>query len=70
VSIILPLCLVSLGVYVSQGQLDFAAALPYLLGGFAGGLLGGRLFGRVPDKLLHRGLGLLILYGGVRSLFC
>jgi hypothetical protein len=68
ISIILPLCLTSLGVYCLQGQLDFLGAVPYLIGGFFGGLLGGMLFGRVPDKLLHRGLGLLILYGGLRSL--
>jgi hypothetical protein len=70
ISIILPMCLVSLGVYVSQGQLDVSTALPYLLGGFAGGLLGGKLFGQVPDKLLHRGLGLFVIYGGLRSLIC
>ena len=68
ISIILPLCIVSLVSYCLGDRLDIQAALPYLIGGFLGGLLGGTLFQKVPAKLLHRGLGLLILYGGLRSL--
>lgn len=70
ISIIAPLCLVSIGVYCFQGSLDFWAALPYLIGGFCGGLIGGKLFRKVPAKLLHRLLGLIIIYGGVRSILC
>ena len=32
----------------------------------AGGLLGGGLLRRMPTRLLHGALGLLILYGGLR----
>ncbi len=69
ISIILPLCLVSLAVYALHGSLDLRAALPYLAGGLLGGLAGGKLFQRIPVLWLHRALGLLILYGGLRSLF-
>ena len=68
ISIIAPLCMVSIVVYCIQGSMDFMAALPYLIGGFFGGLIGGKIFKKVPAKLLHRALGLIIIYGGIRSL--
>jgi hypothetical protein len=68
ISIIAPICLVSIAVYCQNGSLDLLAALPYLVGGFFGGLLGGKLFPHVPTWLLRRLLGLLILYGGIRSI--
>ena len=70
ISIIAPLCLVSIAVYCIQGSMDFMQALPYLTGGFFGGLIGGKLFQRVPAKFLHRALGIIILYGGVRCILC
>ena len=70
ISIIAPLCLVSIAIYCIQGSMDFMQALPYLIGGFFGGLIGGKLFKKVPAKFLHRALGLIILYGGVRSILC
>ena len=68
VAVILPLCALSAGIYWLRGGLDIAAALPYLLGGLAGGWLGGRLFRGVSMAWLRRGFALLILYGGVRAL--
>ena len=70
ISIIAPLCLVSIVIYCLQGSMDFMQALPYLIGGFLGGLIGGKLFKKVPAKFLHRALGLIILYGGIRSILC
>ena len=67
VAVILPLSLVSAGVYWLQGGLDTSAAWPYLLGGAAGGLLSGKIFQRVPVVWLRRAFGLLLLYGGVRA---
>lgn len=66
--IILPMCLVSLAVN-ADGSLPWQSAWPFLLGGIPGGLLAG-LFGRkIPTLWLHRFLGLLILYGGIRYLW-
>ena len=64
--IILPLCLVSLAVYCLSGSLEVKTAVPYLIGGFFGGIGGGLLLKRMPVRLLHGALGLIILWGGLR----
>ncbi len=69
VFIILPLCAVSACVYVFRAGIDPTPAVPYLIGGLAGGFIGGRIFKKIPTSLLHRLFGLLLLYGGVRCLF-
>ena len=68
ISIIAPLCVVSITIYCMYGSVDLMGVLPYLIGGLTGGFFGGKLFRKVPVKWLHKALGLLILYGGVRSL--
>ena len=68
VAIILPLCILSAGLYALRGSLDVGQALPYLAGGLIGGFLGGKLFRGVKLTWLRRGFGLLLLYGGVRAL--
>lgn len=70
ISIILPLCIVSLFIYGRHDMLPLADALPYLLGGAGGGVLAGLWFQKVPAKWLHLALGALILLGGVRLLIC
>lgn len=67
VAVILPLSLVSAGIYWFKGGLDITGAWPYLIGGALGGLLSGKLFRRVSMTFLRRAFGLLILYGGVRA---
>ena len=69
ISIILPICLVSLGWTFFNGELEITDALPYLIGSAAGGFLAGKWGMRIPVKWLHRGLGLLILWGGIRYLW-
>ena len=69
VAIILPLCGLSAAIYLFRGGVDFGAALPYLLGGLAGGFIGGRLFKRLNMVWLRRLFALLLLYGGVKALF-
>lgn len=70
ISIILPLCIVSLLVYARQDMLPLRDAFPYLLGGAGGGVLAGLWFQKVPARWLHIALGALILLGGVRLLLC
>ena len=65
--IILPICLVSLG--VSTGwELPWKEAWPYLLGGIPGGILAAIFGKRIPLTWLHRFLGLMICYGGIKYL--
>lgn len=65
--IILPICLVSLWVNGQDG-LYLTEALPFLIGSIPGGLIAGILGQKIPAKWLHRFLGVLIIYGGVRYL--
>ena len=67
VAVILPLCALSVGIYLFRGGLDVMAALPYLIGGTAGGWAGGKWFKGVKILWLKRAFGLLLIYGGVRS---
>ncbi len=68
VSIILPLCLVSLAVTALGIPIPWGQSAPYLIGSAAGGLAAGLWGRKIPVKWLHRGLGILILWGGVRYL--
>lgn len=67
VVMILPMCLVSL-LWGNGMNLPWQTAWPYLLGGALGGLVAVGLGQKIQPVLLHRLLGLLILYGGVRYL--
>ena len=66
VAVILPLCTLSAAIYLFRGGLDVMTALPYLIGGTAGGWAGGRWFKGVRVNWLRRGFGLLLIYSGVR----
>lgn len=68
VSIMLPVCIVSLISTAATVGVDWINALPYLLGSAAGGFLAGKYGSKLPTKWLHRILGLLILWGGFRYL--
>ncbi len=68
IAIILPICLVSLLMNGPVWELPWKQALPYLLGSAAGGVLAGLFGQRIPTLWLHRFLGALILWGGVRYL--
>jgi len=69
ISIILPICLVSLGVTALTGEIAWSDAFPYLIGSGIGGILAGICGKKIPVTWLHRGLGVLILWGGIRYLW-
>lgn len=68
IAIILPICLVSLAATAITGTVAWSEALPWLFGSAAGGFLAAKLGQKIPALWLHRGLGILIIYGGVRYL--
>lgn len=67
VLIILPICLVSLGI-TTGWQLPWSQAWPFLAGGIPGGILAALLGKRIPLVWLHRFLGIMICYGGIKYL--
>ena len=69
ISIMLPICLVSLWISNHAVPLPWQDTLPYLIGSVAGGVLAGILGKRIPTLWLHRGLGILIILGGWRYLW-
>ena len=68
VSIILPICLVSLSYSLWGSTVDWSGILPYLIGSAVGGVLAGFFGRKIPTLWLHRILGILILWGGIRYL--
>ena len=68
VTIIFPICMVSLLLQFGITELPLKEGWPYLLGSIPGGLLAGFCGHKIPVKWLHRLLGLLILYGGIKYL--
>ncbi|MBR7122054.1 MAG: sulfite exporter TauE/SafE family protein [Oscillospiraceae bacterium] len=68
VCIIAPLCVVSFALTVKGNTVAWHIALPYLLASSVGGILAGMFGRKIPTIWLHRILGILILWGGVRYL--
>lgn len=69
VAILFPICMVSL--LFADGWSDFSwlQALPYLAGSLLGGIGAGMWGKHIPTLWLHRVLGVLILWGGIRYLW-
>ena len=68
VSVMLPVCLLSLFLASRRTPLPWLDAMPYLLGSATGGVLVGFFGERIPAKWLHRGFGIMLIWGGVRYL--
>lgn len=68
VGVIFPVCLVSAVVYLFQGDVSLTAALPYLLGGAAGGFLGAKLYRSVPLRWMKGLFAGFLIYAGVKYL--
>ena len=69
VAMILPMCVLSLFFTSFLNPIPWTTAFPYLLGSALGGLLAGIFGKKIPAVCLHRGLGCLILLGGIRCLY-
>ena len=68
-SIILPICLVTLITAAFTGPISWASSVPYLIGSTIGGIMAGFWGRKIPVRLLHKALGILIIWGGVRYLW-
>ena len=67
-SIVFPICTTSLLWSAAAGTVNITMALPYLFGSGIGGLGAGMWGKNIPTNVLHRILGILILWGGFRYL--
>lgn len=68
VCIIAPICIVSLIFSWQPNATPWQIAIPYLLASAAGGVIAGFLAKKIPTEWLHRILGVIILWGGIRYL--
>ena len=68
VSIIMPICVVVLFAGNIHTGIPLQDALPYLIGGITGGIIAAINGSKIPVKWLHRMLGILIVWGGIRYL--
>lgn len=69
VSVLLPICITSLLLSSDWNTFSLLQALPYLLGSAAGGVLAGLWGKKIPSLWLHKTLGCLILWGGIRYIW-
>ncbi len=69
VSVMLPVCVLSLWITAQSTPLPWADAGPYLLGSVAGGFAVGLFGRRIPALWLHRIFGVMLLWGGIRYLW-
>ena len=67
-SIILPICAVSVLFTLKDTTPDWQNFLPYMAGGVIGGAAAGLIGQKIPVKWLHRLLGILIIWGGIQNL--
>lgn len=68
IAVILPICIVSLTATAIAGSIAWRESIPYLIGSAVGGLSAGLWGQKIPVLWLHRGLGILIIWGGIRYL--
>ena len=69
VSVMLPVCVVSLLLSSPVASLPWSDALPSLIGGALGGIAAGLWGRKIPTVWLHRIFGIMILWGGLRYLW-
>ena len=69
VSVMLPVSILSLGISAMNGPLPWHDARPWLIGSAFGGIAVGFWGKKIPVLWLHRMLGAMLLWGGVRYLW-
>lgn len=69
VFIMLPISIVSAICMAYFGKMEVGTAVPYLIGGFAGGIAAGKIYKKLPVLLLRRAFGAMLIFGGVKAVF-
>lgn len=68
ISVILPVCVASIVLSANHMAIPWVQSSPYLAGSLLGGLAAGKWGAKIPVRWLHRLLGILVLWGGIRYL--
>ena len=69
VSVMLPVCVLSLYLSSPFSTLPWDETLPYRIGGGLGGIAAGIWGRKIPTLWLHRIFGIMILWGGIRYIW-
>ncbi len=69
IAIILPLTIISAGVYLYKDNVKLSDSYVYILPGLFGSLIGGYLLPKIPKKTLSKVFSLFIIYAGIRMFF-
>lgn len=68
IAIILPLCIVSVFVYMKGGGVSLRDVVVISIGGMAGGFMGAKLLSRISGIWLHRIFGAFMLAAAVKMI--
>ncbi len=67
-SVILPLSVISAGVYMFKGNNDFATSIPVSIGVLVGGVVGAFLLKKLSNKFLSLAFYILMIVAGIKLL--
>lgn len=68
ISVILPLTIISAGVYMYKGYFNITDALGYIPFGIVGSLIGPMIIKKIPDKALRKIFALFMIYSGMNMI--
>ena len=68
IAVILPLCIISAGVYYYLGYFRISDALGYIPFGIVGTFIGTAIMKRLPDKILKKIFAGFMIYTGINML--
>jgi len=68
IAITLPLSIISAYIYFKNGHINLNDALKYLPAGLIGAIVGGIFLKKIPNKLLKKVFGVVLIISGVRLL--
>lgn len=67
-AVVLPISMLSAGLYIHGGSVTVADALPYIPGGVVGAIAGGFIMTRISPDILRRIFGGFAVWAGLRML--
>ena len=69
VAVILPVCISALIVYIAVNGYELSDGTFFCIGGVAGGFIAVGLFKKITPSLLCKAFGILLIIGGIRTVF-